>query len=414
MKYYVIFTYSIYNLGGGQLLTLRKANYLQSKGYKVVVIYKIQRGPFILAKDFSSIETLYIPELVKPYNLVNDKVRKRIFRTLSKYVVGADKKESMVESHDGGLAVWAEYFASLWKIPHFVYMIAEQDLTKSRLFPYENFYYYKLKRNELIGCNSEGLRLCFQCEFDEYKDNFFNVSYDESEIPELSKPIITYSSYEGKKKPFVISTVTRINKSYLLPLLSVIENYCKKNLNSSVEFIIVGDTVFEDVRKEVLYRIERINKTYDNLHVLLTGFCTPGKEFFKYTDLFIGMGTAVISAISQGCISLTIDPFTNRTGGIFGVEMKNFAFSKKEYDVEEKLKEVMAYNQDKRNIISEESVLFFKKNYSLESTWLKQCELQKKMPMDECYYDFSKAYLYKPLDFLYVTISKLYHRIIKG
>lgn len=410
MKYYILFTHTIYNIGGGQLLTLRKARFLKEKGYQVIVIYKIQRGPFLLEKDFADILSFYVPDFLKVFNTVNNKKRKAIENLLGKYIRNADYNNSLIESHDGDIAVWAEYFARRWNIPHVLYMISEFDLTKSNFFPYANFYKYKLKRNELWGCNSEGLRLCFNSQMREYEDNYVNVSFSSSEIPDYSKPAIKFPIVVDQNS-FVISTISRIDKGYILPLLSKIEDYCKCHSDYNVYFIIVGDTVFEEVRNNLNKRIDIINSSYSNLHVVSTGFCTPGKDFFKYTDLFIGMGTAIISAISQGCISLTIDPFTNLTGGIFGMEMQNFAFSKNEFDVNDKLEEIMSYSKTKRDEISQVSIKFFEENYSLNSTWEKQCQLIKKMPLDYRFYDFNKALFYKPIDLLLTFLSKVYHII---
>lgn len=66
-----------------------------------------------------------------------------------------------------------------------------------------------------------------------------------------------------------------------------------------------------------------------NLKIVFTGYIKElGKDIFNVSDVFVGMGTASINAISQRCIALNIDPSRNNMcSGIFGIDTNNFGYT---------------------------------------------------------------------------------------
>ena len=101
----------------------------------------------------------------------------------------------------------------------------------------------------------------------------------------------------------------------------------------------------DDDNKEILTSLKRkYEKVIRNLEIMFPGYVYPfGKDFFKKIDVFIGMGTSVIMAISQKCVTITIDPISNNASGILGVTNMNFAYPNNEklYDTKDLLDELI-------------------------------------------------------------------------
>ncbi|MBO5632158.1 MAG: hypothetical protein J5965_24130, partial [Aeriscardovia sp.] len=151
---YIILTNTLYGLGGGQLLTLRKAHFLKKMGYYVIIVYKARYGDFRLKEDFEEVRCIYIPEFGKPYNLVSNKNKKRALSTIIEAAGTYSLNESYIESHDTQTAIWGEVLSAQLGIPHFLYLIQETNMNRLHFYPYKRFYQYKLERNEFWGCNS--------------------------------------------------------------------------------------------------------------------------------------------------------------------------------------------------------------------------------------------------------------------
>ena len=409
MSLYIIITNTIYGFGGGQLLTLRKAKLLQKKNFKVIIIYKARYGEFKLEGEYKAFECHFIPEFGKPYNFVSSKRRFKILNELLEVTKGYEIKGSIIESHDTYTAIWGEVLSQKMQIPHVLYLIKETNMNRLHYYPYKSFFKYKLHRNEFWGCNSRGIDLSFGKSLPEFKDNYINVPFDESEVPLISKPVFTKSNWNESSK-MVITTVTRLDKDYLKPLIKKIEAFSNQNKNINFELIVVGGTVYPEAYQEIKEIESAINKKNNNYHIILTGYLVPGKELYDYTDVFIGTGTAVINAISQKCITIPYNSYTNKTPGIFGLEAKNFAYAEEgelEFDVLDILTKIISLNEEQKALISRQSYNFFVDNFSLEGTWTKQNRLLEKLLYDNKTYNFNRSHIFCFFDVLFFIASQI-------
>lgn len=412
-RVYIFITNSIYGYGGAQLLTLRRAKFLKSQGWEVLIIYRRKMGDFLLQKEFSAYTTLYIPEFSSHYNFVNKSCLRRIIDNISSMLINVDASLSIIESNDLVCAVWAEYLSSIFKIKHVLYMLSEENMSRLFYYPYKRFYNYKLANNELWACNSRGLDISFQKSLNNYKYNYINVAFDDNEIPDQSVPNIDWNC----KRPnsIVISTLTRLEKSYLWYLIDILEKMCDEKVDIDVCFIIAGGTVDNNIREKIENKAKEINERNTNLRIILTGYINPGKDFYNNTDLFIGVGTAAISALSQSCIVLPFNPLTNKTPGVFGVETFNFAYAEttKEYDISDKIVSLLSLTTHERNEIANVGKSYFTENFTLENTYKKFNKL-KRLISNKGYYSFKYAFIFKPLDYFVELLRVIRNKIIRG
>ena len=397
-RIYIFVTNSIYGLGGAQLLTLRRSGYLRDKGWRVLIIYRRKMGEFRLESDFKEFDTLFIPEFTCHYNFVNNRKKLKITNQISEYLSNIDKENSFIESNDLVCAVWAEYLSQVFGIKHALYMLSEENINRLFYYPYKRFYEYKLYRNELWGCNSRGLEISFGKLLPQFNTNYVNVAYNEDEIPDVSLPSLIL---EKKKNTIVVSTLTRLEKEYLPVLIEVIGSICIKRKDIDVCFVIGGGSVENKVENRIRKMAEEMNRSISNLHIIITGYIKPGKDFFSQTDIFIGMGTAAISALSQGCIVLPVNPITNKTPGVFGVETFNFAYpeSNVEFLIFDKILQLLLLSTEKRYDYAKQSKEYYNNNFTLDVTFDAFRNLCDKM-QDVDTYSFKNAYFFKPLDYI--------------
>lgn len=396
MKKYIIFTHTIYNLGGGQLLTLRKKKILESLGYDLFVVYKKKRGPFLLEREYNKINNLYVPEFDSPLNVIPSSRMNRSIENVLNFI-GPVTQDSIIESNDRTTAVWAEIVAQKLHIRHIYYLIIETDLNSYKFYPYNSFFDFKLKRKELWACNSKGLEISFKKKLPYYSDVYINVPYETSEIAEISEPKIDYGNWKENDK-IVITTISRLDKSYVIDLFKAVCNICDRHRNYNIELNIVGDTVVGNNKQWLKEHIELLSSSTPNMNVIMPGYIKSiGKDIFNHTHIFVGMGTAIISAISQGCVSLTVNPYTSLSSGILGVDTFNFAFNDngQEYSLEDKIEEVLKMDRD---ILKDKIIKFYQDNYTLEAYIRKYQMLLENCEGHLEFYDFSKRKKYKIFD----------------
>lgn len=413
LRVYIFITNSIYGYGGAQLLTLRRAKFLKSQGWKVLIIYRRKMGDFLLKNEFSDFTTLYIPEFSSHYNFVNKSCLNKIIDNIYSMYRDVDVSLSIIESNDLVCAVWAEHLSSILKIKHVLYMLSEENMSRLFFYPYKRFYNYKLVNNELWACNSRGLDISFQKSLKNYKNNYINVAFDDNEIPNCSIPNIDWNF--KRSNSIVISTLTRLEKSYLWYLFDILEKMCNEKMDIDVCFIVAGGTVDNNVREKIENRAKEINERNSNLRVIITGYIKPGKDFYNNTDIFIGVGTAAISALSQSCIVLPFNPLTNKTPGVFGVETFNFAYAEttKEYDISDKIFSLLLLTNNERKEIAKTGKSYFAENYTLESTYINFNKLIGQISNKGCY-SFKYAFIFKPLDYFVEFLRVIRNKINKG
>lgn len=351
---YILLTYNVCNQGGGQLYVLRRANYLREHGYDVRIIICFDNGNFILEKDFEVFTILYVPEFAQRLAYYSkSKGQKIIENVIDRLNVGSG---AVIESHLPFLGVWAEKLALNLQCKHIYYPLSTIKIRKYHLPDYKIFE-YKYEHNEYWGHTSLAIKSALG---GKSKNNYVNIGFDENELIEYSFPKIPY---EYNENDFVISTVSRLDKSYIVPLiLSVCKLADKYPLQSFVLIIAGGsktagreDFLFNNYNDSVL--------NISNLRIIYTGYITKlGKDLFRVSSVFVGMGTASINAISQKCLTLNIDPFSDdKCSGFFGTDTNVFSMSENGivFSIEEKLEE--AYNmcfEKKKNIVNRGRILF--------------------------------------------------------
>lgn len=113
----------------------------------------------------------------------------------------------------------------------------------------------------------------------------------------------------GKKEPFTILTISRMEfpfKGYILGLINAYVSLKEKGFN--IKLIIIGDGLDRNIV------IEKINDLNENIRqgiqlISRVPYSMLGK-YFKLSKLYIGMGTTILDAVNNSIPALAVDAYT--------------------------------------------------------------------------------------------------------
>lgn len=362
MNQYLIFTPRVSSLGGAQLYTLRRAKHLKEKGNLVSVIVFDVEGDFILKEQFKGIDIFHFPYLKKPCYSLNDN-RNKIIKSLKKIVKNS---EVFIETHTLELAVWGEFMAERLNGKNIIYLLDTVDLKKSPYFKNKQFLWFKLERNEIIGISERFLPILFKREID--NNNYVNIGFDKTELVEES--IGKFNRNNFSKDTFIIGTIGRLEKKYIEPLIKTLISLAQE-VNKKFCLIIIGDSI--DPKIKIQLTNKYIDSAPKNLEIIFTGYINPiGKDFFRTIDVFVGQGTSVVNASSQGCATLVLETNDEYCNGFFGIDTNSFGYSdqKEHYLIKDKLKLVIQ-NFYYKQLCEKEALNLYNDAFDLQSCFNK-------------------------------------------
>lgn len=342
MKGNYVFVYgSVSGLGGRNLYLLRKANYLQKEGWNVLIIAADVDKDNILVPELLNFKLLEVKEVAFPIYCFGKRKIKHILNKIIKWIneYSNSKLPFIVESQDINEIFWGEILAKTIHAPNFAYVIGRPQL-KNLGKIYRDIYIFKARNNECIGVSEKTLEFLFEGinGSGNLKRNYFDISFSPEEFAENSFKFNKILDIIDNKS-IVITTVSRLEKKYIPVLIDSVVSIAKKNKLLKFTLVIVGDSrTYKRLKK--FYEDKYLQNCEKNLKLVFTGFLHPlPKELFKKTNIFIGMGTAVINSISQGCPTICIDPRSLKSAGILGIDLDNFAYNdiEKEESIESSL-----------------------------------------------------------------------------
>ncbi|MGN6266940.1 MAG: hypothetical protein ACTHM5_14745, partial [Ginsengibacter sp.] len=288
------------------MYVLRRAKYLQKKGIKVSVIVSHHNADnFILENQFNKISFLHLRQFGKIFGLTSKNRLNDLIFQIKKFLPDFD--DGVVESHTLELSIWGEFISSQLKFKHVLYVLAEPLVKHYYFYPGYKFFLYKFNRAEFYGTNSRSLSIMFERPIHPTQNYYVNVPFDEAELDEKSFPEL--KSNEIDLNSFVIGTVSRLEKGFIIPLIESCISLARKRVDKKFTLLVGGGSenptlIFHLIEKYV----GGANPT--NLTIIFPGYIKIlGKDIFKMLDVFVGQGTAAINAISQKCATLIVEPY---------------------------------------------------------------------------------------------------------
>ena len=366
----------ITTMGGAELLALRRARMFKAMGMQVKIIVIYDDGECFFENEFKEFEILKIDELSKPYCCHTKRSLNKIDVQASEFLIDFDN--AIIESQTFHTAVWAEFL--VYRHPtmkHIVYAVDDNDINVYKCYPYTKLAIYKKIRGEFWGTEREGLKKIFHSISDS-DDEYLPVSFDVSELKETTEPSLPPEMFQ--KNAFIVSTIGRLEKGYVSEIIGACEKICRNNPSININVIVGGGSIIQGLEEMMKKKYTSLSRLLPNFRVVFMGYIYYiGKDFYKNTDIYVGMGTSSINSISQGCATVNYDPIEKKASGIFGVNVFNFAYveNNRGYDLSELLLSMLS----DKDMISKASLLgkkFYEDNYTISATVRKQTFLLEK------------------------------------
>lgn len=358
---YIIIVPNLEYIGGAQLYALRRAKYLSEKNINILFITLKLKKENLILKELENFDVIEEPSLEVVYNK-KDLVIEKIIKKLN---IKKDQ-EVIIESFEcfGACEVLAKELSAR----HYMYMLSEKDIFNLRE---KDFYLKKLERKEVIGVSKETLRISFGplWEKQKYENRYVNIGYETNEIKK-DEVKTSELKLEKNNKIIRIVTVSRFDKTYIEEMIKAVILISEKYLEDNFELILIGDSHNKEIKK----RLEDKYKSTKNLNIRFLGYINPlFSEIYLNSDLFIGMGTALINAASYGCPCLAIDPRNNETSGFFGIDVFSFGYREddKTFDIFSKIKEFIEMDIKSKDEISKRTIELFKNEFEFEKVMAK-------------------------------------------
>ena len=303
-------------MGGGQLYTRNKVNYLKRNGWKVC-LYTGRSGKLYF-DDLKDYKENYIPELNYLPFYFNRKTQRRIIRQIINGCEGA-WNQVVIESHKQPMAVWGELLASNINGKHVFF-----DLDEDFVY-FESWYYrfldFKHNRKELAGINELSLEKMFK----EYKkisdeDNYHLLFPCTNTIENVDNPLIE----TAPNSDICLGSISRLDKDYLIPMMEEIVSFCNQNKGKKITVFVVGDSKEKKFSKKLL----DIGKEAENLKIILLGFLSPIPSLLiKKVDVFIGTAGSAVMTAEAGKVTIAVDTITCEPIGVIGINAQSTTYS---------------------------------------------------------------------------------------
>lgn len=366
-KIFIIITYDINVIGGTQMYTAGKANYLQKQGWQVFTFFPGSReGKSVIPSLMQYVQSgggmwflsappykfrryeqnFYLNDMLQRLNLISDK-----------------KYEIIIESHTSNFAYWAELLAAKIGARHF-FICCNEVYRPTPTMPDRNyednldFFYFKWKRNEIVGSGDSLKKL-----FHGYK----NVTEPLFEIPPTVQemdPIqdVAFPIERLTKLDWNICHIGRSEKEYVPYVIEGVGELARRHPDKKINFIMVGNAAS---RQGLL---ERTFRGLQNIFVTLLGDMVPiPRILFSKVDVVCAISQSARFAANEGVLTITATANdSKRTPGVLG------------YDTEEQVygKGTFSYVEALENVLVKK--LYVGKKYSLP----------KLRPADEYYENF--------------------------
>ena len=312
MKHYIILTPSIGNMGGSEMFTYNKTNYLKKNGWTVSVYY-FCKSDTILLPLLDEYKKNYIPDLQYGVWYYTNRERDRIISIITKNIQPGD--EVVVEGHMFLLCLWGELVAKRIKGLNILNCI-EEKISASNISDF-SFLEFKLKRSEILNCDPKSLVRYFKSynknEYLKYTHDFFKIICTNVTSDVASGLILDNADYN-------ILSIGRLDKPYILPTFQSLQKFVEQVPQSTINLIIVGGSPDNSQEK----KIEKMYRDCENVKMHFLGYLYPiPSDLVLRSDVCIASSNSILVSSDLGVPTIAVDANDYYAMGVYGYTTQN-------------------------------------------------------------------------------------------
>ena len=323
MKKFILLSFNITGMGGGQMYQYNKLKFMKTHGYDTYVI-NATPGEVVI-KDFGSIaKILDYPIINVDPRLLSKKILCKNIESLN-CKVGGISENTIIECDGKTIGLWGEILASRYKCLSHILIIDERigSMDNGLL----DFFSFKRDNYQLKGLKDETYEMIFgrtaKADFYDYKLNIASNNVVQDIDYEFVKEQQGY--YDLK-----ICSIGRLDKGYIPSLIKEVKHYSKEHSTTKILFGLIGDSSDARIRENIIQQLSGVN----NLSLILYGSVYPiPLRLLNYYDIFISSaGSARVSG-NLGIPTITIDARDYMGIGVFQITTENTVFRESEETV---------------------------------------------------------------------------------
>ncbi len=331
-KVYMILTANIHKIGGMQMYSLGKAQYLEKNGWDVYIFYGASPEGTCEIPALNKYVNGGVHIISKPPENYDAKRRNSIIEKMIE-VSGCQALPNtcVIESQSDCLAIWGEMLARRLGARHMCMICNERFRGPDKHYvEHLDLFDFKHKRRELAGINEETLvRL-----FEGYKEipeqeryTFFAAQVDPVQCVE-NKEV-----EKLEKADYNICYIGRSEKNYFSNILDGVLQFALKYKEKSIYFILVGDA--ESKREQIAYLTEQAK----NLTVIPLGNLSPiPATLYQKVDVVIAGSGCALYSMGRDVPIILADAGNGLANGVLGYDTHHVLYSEEEtiqmtYDV---------------------------------------------------------------------------------
>lgn len=397
MKKYIILTPSVGDMGGAQMYTANKAEYLKANGWDVSVYYSLPYKQLLIG-ELKAFDGNYMPDMQYSIQFLPKKRVAKVLNTICQDAFSYD--EIVVETQLVALVGWGEIIAKRTEGRHVVNFLEEHPHVLSGREA--RYFEFKLKRREILNASEVSLKRLFGAYYKEgylqyeHKSGFFcsnvvsDAGFDDSSIA---------------RADFNVLTIGRLDKPYIETLVQELKKFSMDNTTHSLNIHFVGGSNSGTVEKSIEQELGGI----ENVNLYMYGFVYPiPSGLIEMADVAVASANSILVTSERGCPTICIDMADYGGIGVFGyTTMNKFKRTTEPFvPISELLEEVLikkSINVDKKERTNKDSGR--SKSQMEESvSYIKS--------MDEKKEYFDEKEIYGPLERCYCHAKWLIHQYV--
>ena len=312
LKKYIILTPSVGDMGGAQMYTANKVEYLKENGWDVAVYYCLPYKK-LLIEELKAFDENFLPDMQYGIQYLPKTRKRKVLDTICQET--SNYKETVIETHLVSLAVWGEMIAKRIEGRHVINFLEEHPHALSRREA--DYYEFKLKRREILNASEFSLKRLF--------GGFYKEGYSQFEHKSdfFCSNVVSDAGFDNssvKKADFNLLSIGRLDKPYIETLVLELKKFAQKNIKYSFNIHFVGGSNSGTVEKW----IEQELGSMENVNLYLYGFVYPiPSGLIDITDIAIASANSILVTSERGCPTISIDMTDFGGIGVFGYTTEN-------------------------------------------------------------------------------------------
>lgn len=373
---YIILTFSIGGIGGGQLYCKNKSIFLKCHNFQPFIFFATLKNDVYLDELKEYKENIVTELLYPPYFFSKKRQQIVLNKIFSKINLDSNTNDYIIESHTVNSSLWGELLAKSLKCKNFIYLLNEKFMESHNKL---NFLSFKHHRKELVGITKESLPLLFNNYkvLEEDEKYFFNAACISD-----TEDIYVKEIEDIKPKEVNIACISRLTKPQVNVAINEIINFCVKHYDKKIQFVLIGASpALIKEKKRLLKRFKKI----DNLNAIILDSIYPiPKSLFKKVDVCVAVAGCARICFNEGMVTIVIDTLTNKPG-ILGYDTASTLYSNGNFNSLCELLEFLFIDNNLETVRNKIEFITLKRDFFIE--YNKHLEFINSSAKAQAYYD---------------------------